>query len=454
MAGAPAAVEKRLLAVVVGAAAVFLITSRMPGPMGRFQGFDDAQSLVGAHLLAVGYFPWRDLLFIHGLWMDALQSTLGFSLFGSSRWGGGAGTAVLLIPVVWVIVYLFAAWFSRSNRWFLIGIALVLLSGILNSRFGIFTFPDVRFILAPVILVLLGEMLRRRSFGWCAAFMFVVFSQAILVPETLFLALPALLVVVAADLTHRTPGRTIWSALRRSCWCAAVGVVLLAAWCAFLAVNHALSAWIEYFKIFGPGHNAEGAIPPSHVSRRYWAEFGLGIALVLVTFWSVVARVRGGRPWSPRDWVTVAAAGFVALYGEQALGRFDVPHINLVFIAAMPLILLWSEQALTAADGLVRTIASGARRAQPGPGGAGSSPPRDRAGHGDHCDHRCAAHRRALGVGRGRLRPVPGARGVRGRAHDPTARLCRPGCREPIAAARSRRRARHLRGPAAGRCST
>jgi hypothetical protein len=355
---APAAVEKRLLAVVVGAAAVFLITSRIPGQLGRFQGFDDAQSLVGANLLSQGYFPWRDLMFIHGLWADALRSTIGFSVFGNTRWGSEAGGAVLLGPLCWVILYVFAVWFSRSNRWFLIGIVALLLSGIPFS-------PDLRFILVPVILILLGEMLRRRSFGWCVAFMVAAFSQVILVPETLFLALPALLAVVAADLTHRTPGSRIWPALRRSRRCAAVGVAATAAWCVFLAANHSLGAWIEYFKIFVPGHNAEGAIPPWDVRVHDWIKFGLGIALVLVTLWSVVARVRGGRPWSPRDWVTVAAAGFVALYSEKALGRISPSHIGEVFAAALPLVLLWFEQALTAADGLVRTAASRARRVSP-----------------------------------------------------------------------------------------
>jgi hypothetical protein len=353
-----AAVEKRLLAVVVGGAAVFLATSRMPGRLGSFGGFDDAQYLVGGHLLSQGYFPWRDLMFIHGLWTDALRATVGFAIFGNTRWGGVAGGTVLLGPLCWVIVYLFAVWASRRNRWFLIGLVILVLSGIPDAL-------DGRFMLVPVILILLGEMLRRRSAGWCAAFMLVLFSQVILVPETLFLALPALLTVVAADLTHRPAGSGIWPALRRSQWCAAAGGAAIVAWCAFLAANHSLGAWIEYFKIFGPGHSAEGALPPRHIPPRYWIEFGLGIALVLVTFWSAVARVRGGRPWSPRDWVTVAAAGFTALYGEQALGRFDMLHIDYVFTAAVPLMLLWSEQALTAADRLVRTIASGIRRDSP-----------------------------------------------------------------------------------------
>ena len=95
----PVWVENRLLAVVVGSVALFLITSRMPGQLGKFQGFDDAQNLVGANLLGKGYFPWRDMMFIHGLWADVLQSTIGFSVFGDTRWGGFAGASMLLVPL-------------------------------------------------------------------------------------------------------------------------------------------------------------------------------------------------------------------------------------------------------------------------------------------------------------------------------------------------------------------
>ena len=410
--GRPApAVETRLLAVVAGSVAVFLITWQMRGQLGRFYGFDDAQSLVGANLLGRGYFPWRDQMFIHGLWPDVLQSTLSFSVFGDSRWGGVVGGTVLLIPACWVILYLFAVWFSRRNRWFLAALALPLLAGIVDP-------PSVRFIFVPVALVLLGEVLVRRSFGWCAAFMAALVGQAVLVPETVFLALPALLVVVAADLTHRAPGTKLWAALRATAWCAAAGAALLAAWCAFLAANHALGAWIEYFKVVGPSHDAEGAIRP-HFSRQYWAEFGLGIALVLITFWAAVARVRGGRSWSARDWVTAAAAGSVALYGEKALGRFDAAHVAEVFTVTLPLLLLWLEQALTGADGLVRAHAPGGG---PVPWRAGSPQPGNGAGHGGRRGRNAAA-RRGLAAGPGRPPAGPGARDIRGRAGLPPARL-------------------------------
>lgn len=360
---AAVAVEQRLLAVVVGSAAVFLVSSWLPGQIGWFEGFDDSQNLVGAHLLSKGEFPWRDFVVFHGLWLDALQSLVGFGLFGSTRWGSAAIATVVVVPLVWIGLYLFAVWFSRSNRWLLACVVVLVLSGLLNMQSAVLTssFPDTRFVAAPLLLVLLGETLRRRSLGWCAALMIVMFIEAVLVPETMFLALPVLLVVVAADLTNRPAGGPVWPSLRRSSWCAAVGAVLAGTWCLFLAVNHALTGWIQYFGLVALGHTAEGDIPPVGIPAKVWWSFALCILLVLLTFWSVAARVRGGRQLSVRDWVTVAAAGFIALYGEEALGRFDWGHIDLVVIAAMPLILLWADRALTVADDLVRGAVFGAR---------------------------------------------------------------------------------------------
>jgi hypothetical protein len=345
----PVRVEGRLLTVVVGAVLVFLTFSALPGQLSGFQGFDDAQSLVGANLLAHGLFPWRDQLFIHGLYVDVLQGNIGFALFGDTRWAGVAVLNVVLSPLSWVVLYLFVAWLSRRNKWFLVGFVVLMLAGLLDA-------PDGRFILVPAVLVLLGETLRRQRLTWCITLTSVLFIQAVLVPETAFLVIPALLTVLAADLVHRDRAEGLWRALRRSRWCAQTGVLLIVTWCGFLAVNHALGPFVNYYRIFGPGHNAAGVIPDFNIQARHYIEFGLGIVLVLLTFLSASRRFRARRAWTERDWVTVAAAGFVALYGEKALGRFDGGHVNEVFTATLPLSLLWTEQALSAADRLLRQV--------------------------------------------------------------------------------------------------
>ena len=124
-------VELTLLTVVVGAIALFLAISVLPGQVTFFQGFDDAVEMAGASLVARGYFPWRDMLFVHGLFPDVLTGSLGRAIFGDSIWGVFAGHTVILIPLFWVSTYLFAVWVSRRNPWFL---ALVFLGVAVGLR--------------------------------------------------------------------------------------------------------------------------------------------------------------------------------------------------------------------------------------------------------------------------------------------------------------------------------
>ena len=91
-------VELTLLTVVVGAIALFLAMSMLPGPISHFEGFDDALDMGGANTLAHGYFPWRDLLFYHGVFRDVLAGSLGRAIFDDSIWGITAGHTVILDP--------------------------------------------------------------------------------------------------------------------------------------------------------------------------------------------------------------------------------------------------------------------------------------------------------------------------------------------------------------------
>ncbi len=77
--------------LLLGSVATFVVVTSLPGhALGRVEGFDDSQSVVGADLLARGYLPWRDFMFIHGVFEDALRSTLGFEMFEPTLWGAAA----------------------------------------------------------------------------------------------------------------------------------------------------------------------------------------------------------------------------------------------------------------------------------------------------------------------------------------------------------------------------
>ncbi len=353
-------VELTLLTVVVGAVAVFLAMSVLPGQLTHFQGFDDAAEMAGASVAARGYFPWRDVLFVHGVFPDILTGSLGRAIFGDTIWSVFAVHTVILVPLFWVSTYLFAVWVSRRNPLFL---ALVFLWAtsfvrpLLDSER--FTGPSwellwsERFIGLPVALIVLGETLRRRSAVWAVGLTLLLYVEEILVPETLFVAGPALACVVAADLVHRRPGQSLWSGLRLTRWCVGTGLVATAAWAAFLAAFHALGPFIDYYVIFGPGHNLAGTVPLARLSPQVWGMLAVDVGFVLLTIWAVAVKVANRADWEARDWVAVAAAGFVALYVEKALGRFDTVHVWQVFAASLPLVLLWSSRLL---DGLSRRV--------------------------------------------------------------------------------------------------
>jgi hypothetical protein len=334
-------VERLLLVVVVGSTALFLATSYLPAPVYAFRGhFDDALAMAGANLLGHGQVPWRDLVVIHGLFPDVLRGSIGRAVFDDSAWGISAAGPVLLFPLGAVFLYLLAGWVSRGNAWFLALVSLAVVG-------GFYPYLDGRFLLVPVALVLLGEALRRPAVGWSVGLVLVLFVQAVLVPETGFLVLPAIGCVVAADLVHRDPGRSVWNALRRTRWCAATGTVATLLFGALLAWYGALRGFVDYYVMFGPGHNESGALPIGpFAGPALDASWAAGVVVVLVTMWATVWRVRRRADWEPMDWVAVAAAAFVALYGEKALGRFDGDHIRQVFAVAVPLVVLWLWKAL------------------------------------------------------------------------------------------------------------
>ncbi len=339
-------IERALLVVVVGAIALFLLYARIPSPGSWFQGYDDAQEMAGALLFDRGYFPWRDLLFIHGFLPDVLNGSVGFNVFADSIWGVMAGQTLLLVPFCYVGYYWLAAWLSKGNVWILGLIGVWAAGGWVPAQ--------IRFIFVPLSLILLGAALSRRSRWWTFGLVFALFAQAVMAPETSFLAAPALACVVAADLVHRRPGASLWQALQRTRWCVVSGLALAAVLAVFLVLNDSLVPFIDYYIVFGPGHILAGAMPPSGIEPFHYQFLAASVVCVLLTLWVSVARIRRRRPWEPQDWVALAAAGFFALYGEKVLGRFDPAHVAQVLSVGIPLLLYWQFKVLSTVDGWAR----------------------------------------------------------------------------------------------------
>ena len=112
--------EAAVLTYVVGISLLLVLIARLAAPLDTtFAAFDQAQSLASAQLsFGHGLFPWSQLYVIHGVFGDILSGQLGMSVFEPTRWGSASGFTIFLVPMLWVSMYVFSAYFARRNRLF------------------------------------------------------------------------------------------------------------------------------------------------------------------------------------------------------------------------------------------------------------------------------------------------------------------------------------------------
>jgi hypothetical protein len=346
---APGSTENAILLFVVGPMLVFLCVASLPGAFGLFDGFDDSQALAVVQLTFHGFFPWKDLFFIHGVLSDVFDYGVGMAVFSNSRWGAYAGSSMLVSSTTIVIFYYFTAYFSRRNRLLVLGVSLALVLGLFSGLADRFEF-------APLLLILFDRVLRRRTKVWCGTFMAALVVESILTPETGLLAVGILATIVVFEWCNRTPETALKDGFFRTIWCVVFGLALSAVWVCFLATTGALSGFIDYYRLFGPGHSISGAIPTQWSllhNPAVTVEFFLPVVLVVMTFWRAVAKLRGRRTWSTRDWTMIAAATWVLLYYGKGLGRADSGHVGETFTVTIPLLLLWVIELLGICDPFV-----------------------------------------------------------------------------------------------------
>ncbi len=276
-----AGAEAIVLTYVVGVALLFVLIGRLARPLDTpFGAFDQAQSLASAQLtFGHGLFPWRDLYVIHGVFGDVLAGQLGMSVFAPSRWGSASGFTIFLVPLLWISMYVFVVYFARRNRLFVAGFVAVAALWLSSDRLagaGLLLGHDVmgyaqgcfRFAFVPLVLILFDQTIRRRRRGWCAGLMATLVIQAIVVPETAFMAVGLLFTLVVFEWLARAPGSGWARPMIRTWWCLGSGAVFLVAWVVFLAATGSLGGFIDYYRIFGPGHTLSGAEPARWVHRQ------------------------------------------------------------------------------------------------------------------------------------------------------------------------------------------
>ncbi len=354
----PVGCERRVRMLWLGPTLVALLTMALPPALGLLEGFDDSQSVLGADLLTRGYFPWRDFVFIHGLFEDGLRSWVGWQVFEPTIWGALGSYSMIFAPLFWVLLYLMACYVApRSHA---APVAVVVLA-------ASFYLPvSTRWVLVAAVYVLLAETLRRRSArAWVVALTALLFVDAVLVPEAFLQVIACAVVLVLSDLATRPQGVRWWRSLRGTVTFVTTGAVLSLVWLGFLATRGAMLDFIGYYLYFGPGHNESGTLPVTGTPLSYWMWMAGLACAVWTTLVFVAWRWLHVGPLTPLHWTTLAAALAAGAYGEKAWGRFDFGHVFQNIMVALPLYLLLGAGIIGAVDRWLRRRMGGSRRLAP-----------------------------------------------------------------------------------------
>jgi hypothetical protein len=341
-------IERWTLLIVVVPIFIFMITAGIQGAQGGFNGFDDAQAMVGAKLLFwQGLWPWRDAYLLHGFFADALYGAVGMWVFSPTRWASNSGQTLFVVPFTIVALYGFIVYFARKNMLLVAAGTLALVLGFLSSWW------DTRYVLIPVVLILFDRILRKGSWNRCLLFMTGVVFLSIVTPEATLLMIGVLATLVVAEAIHRLRRQPLREGFSRTIRCAVTGAACVGVWVIFLAASGTLSGFVEYYETAAVGHELWGAFTPQFTLwGNPWAtvEFVLPIVLYLMTVWKVVSKLVRRAPWRTVEWVLVASSTPVLLFYMVALDRMDYGHVMEVFQTLVPFVLLWAMEIVRFAD--------------------------------------------------------------------------------------------------------
>ena len=152
---AAAAIERRVVLLIAAPVALFVLVAHLPGDLGQINLFERAvghRDDAGGH----GWLPWRDVVLTHGLLGDVAPAAAGWHVFGNSYWGAYAGSRSSSIPLAIVATYWLLAYLVGRSWPMLLIAALIFVGTWLGTA-------DARFLLWPMVLLLLAALLKRST---------------------------------------------------------------------------------------------------------------------------------------------------------------------------------------------------------------------------------------------------------------------------------------------------
>ena len=214
-----------------------------------------------------------------------------------------AGLTLLLRPLYLIGVYFLCVYLFGRNWLFLLLVGLLAVATSLGPELRLLAGENFRFILWPLILLLLAATLDRPSAPRSVGLAFLALGQAIVTPEAVPALLAVGLVLVAYEWYWRRPGTSLAAAYRRCAWFGAAVLCLAAAFAIFLAAEGALGDYLYVSGALLQGHALKGGIPPATFELpdlQFYFVALAPVAAILIGIAYAATRLRGGGHPAPK----------------------------------------------------------------------------------------------------------------------------------------------------------
>lgn len=344
-----AVIERRSLLLIVVPVALFVVVAHLPGDLGQIGLFEEGQSVVETVLVGHGWLPWRDVVVTHGLLADVAPTAVGWGLFGNSYWAALAGITLIFYPLAIIATYWLLAYLVGRSWPLLLIAALIFFDTWLGTS-------DPRFLLWPLVLLLLAALLKRHTRPRAIGLGLLAVAQAIVTPEIAPSVLIIAAVVAAYEWYGHPPAVPLRHAFQRTVWLVGTIAISSCVFVIYMASRGALGDVIYVTVALTAGH-FDVAIPltPSGVSSAKFAFIALApLVALLISFAYAVVRLRLRRPFLLADWPMAAVALYVLFYYSKFLARMDAPHAYEPFMLATPLMVYIVYRVVGAADRWIR----------------------------------------------------------------------------------------------------
>jgi hypothetical protein len=312
---------------------IYLLTADLPGARTLGDDFHGGERLAPLALGLRGALPWRDFLFIHGIWDDFLQLYIPARLWEPTLRAGVSGTPFLFGPIYWGSFYLF----------FLTVFEFSLLPALLAFFISIaLVFPDpFRFLLYPVVLLCLYKALRSKGTILWVLLIGLCGLQVLLAPEFALLAVCLGSVIVLRDLLERDRQQPWARQFYPTLVCGATAAIFILVAVGLLTSLGMFDGFLMMAVQLARGHLQTGGIPVQPIENLLWVT---GIPLIFMVGSTLVflqTCLRSRREVPVVVWVLWGLTLCTAIYYPKYIGRPDL-HIGEVYAVAQPGIALFT----------------------------------------------------------------------------------------------------------------